>query len=62
MAIRENILTAEVRANGFGAIDPARMEEAIAQIALAYTFKTRPKADTVFDPSFLPPAVERRVN
>jgi NitT/TauT family transport system substrate-binding protein len=62
MAIRENILTAEVRANGFGAIDPARMEEAIAQIALAHTFKARPKADAVFDASFLPPAAERRAN
>ena len=30
MAIRDNIVTPEVRANGFGAIDPVRMEEAIA--------------------------------
>ena len=62
MAIRENVVTPEVRANGFGAIDPARMEEAIAQIALTYTFKARPKADAVFDASFLPPAAERRAN
>jgi len=62
MAIRENLLTAEVRSNGFGAIDPERLEEAIGQIALAYTFKNRPKADAVFDPSFLPPAAERRAN
>jgi NitT/TauT family transport system substrate-binding protein len=62
IAIRENVLTAEVRANGFGAVDPARMEEAIAQIALAHTFKARPKADAVFDASFLPPATERRAN
>jgi NitT/TauT family transport system substrate-binding protein len=61
-AIRENILTAEVRANGFGAIDPVRMEEAIAQIALAYTFKARPKVEAVFDASFLPPPAERRAN
>ena len=56
MAIRENIVTPEVRANGFGAVDPARLEEAIDQIALGYTFKARPKADAVFDASFLPPA------
>ena len=62
MAIRENVLTPEVRANGFGAIDPARLEEAIGQIALGYTFKARPKADAVFDPSFLPPPAERRAN
>lgn len=62
MAIRDNVLTAEVRARGFGTIDPARMEEAIAQIALAYTFKARPKGEAVFDPSFLPPLSERRPN
>jgi NitT/TauT family transport system substrate-binding protein len=62
MAIRENVLTPEVRANGFGAIDPARMEEAISQIALGYTFKARPKVEAVFDSSFLPPESERRVN
>jgi NitT/TauT family transport system substrate-binding protein len=62
MAIRENVITPEVRANGLGAVDPARMEEAIGQNALGYTFKVRPKAEAVFDPSFLPPAAERRVN
>ena len=51
-----------MRANGFGAIDPVRMEEAIGQIASAYTFKVPPKAETVFDASFLPPAAERRAN
>jgi NitT/TauT family transport system substrate-binding protein len=61
-AIRENVLTPEVRANGFGAIDPARMEEAISQIALGYTFKARPKVEAVFDFSFLPSESERRVN
>jgi NitT/TauT family transport system substrate-binding protein len=62
MAIRENVVTSEVRANGFGAVDPVRLEDAIAQIALGYTFKVRPKADAVFDASFLPPAAERRAN
>jgi NitT/TauT family transport system substrate-binding protein len=62
MAIRENVVTPEVRANGFGAIDPVRLEEAIAQIALSYSFKVRPKADAAFDPSFLPPLAERRAN
>ncbi len=62
MAIRENVITPEVKANGFGAVDPARLEEALNQMALSYTFKARPKADAVFDASFLPPAAERRVN
>jgi NitT/TauT family transport system substrate-binding protein len=62
MVIRENVLTPEVRANGYGAVDPARLEEAIGQIALTYTFKARPKAEAIFDASFLPPANERRAH
>ena len=62
MAIRDNIVTAEVRANGFGAVDFTRLEESIDQIGLTYTFKAKPKADDVFDASFLPPANERRVD
>jgi NitT/TauT family transport system substrate-binding protein len=56
------VLTPEVRANGYGAVDPARLEEAIGQIALAHTFKARPKAEAIFDASFLPPAAQRRVH
>ncbi len=62
MAIRDNIVTPEVRANGFGAIDAARLEESINQIALAQPFKAKPKAEEIFDGAFLPPAAERRVN
>lgn len=62
MAIRNNLVTPEVRANGFGAVDNARLDEAIGQIALTYTFKARPKPEAVFDASFLPPLAARRAN
>jgi NitT/TauT family transport system substrate-binding protein len=62
MAIRDNIITPEVRENGFGAVDFSRLSQSIDQIGLAYTFKAKPKAEDVFDSSFLPPAHERRVN
>jgi NitT/TauT family transport system substrate-binding protein len=62
MAIRDNILTLEVRADGFGAVAATRMEESIDQIALTYTFKAKPKPEDIFDASFLPPAAERKVN
>jgi NitT/TauT family transport system substrate-binding protein len=62
MAIRDNIVTAEARANGLGAVDRARLAEAIEQLALAQPFKAKPKADDIFDAAFLPPAAERRVN
>jgi NitT/TauT family transport system substrate-binding protein len=62
MAIRDNIVTPEVRANGLGAIDSARLTEAINQIALTYGFKAKPKAGDIFDPEFLPAAADRKLN
>jgi NitT/TauT family transport system substrate-binding protein len=62
MAIRDNIVTPEVRANGFGAVDFARLAESIDQIGLVYTFKAKPKAEDIFDASFLPPAADRKVH
>ena len=62
MAIHENIVTPEVKANGFGAVDSVRFERAIDQIALTYKFKAKPKADDIFDASYLPPAAARKVN
>jgi len=62
MAIRDNIVTPEVHANGLGAIDGVRLTEAINQIALTYQFKAKPKAADIFDPAFLPAAPERKLN
>jgi NitT/TauT family transport system substrate-binding protein len=62
MALRDNIVTPEVRVNGFGAIDPLRFGESIDQIGLTFTYKAKPKAEDIFDAMFLPPIQERRVN
>jgi NitT/TauT family transport system substrate-binding protein len=62
MAIRGNIVAPEVRANGYGAVDLVRLAESIDQIGLVHTFKAKPKAEDIFDASFLPPADERRVH
>jgi NitT/TauT family transport system substrate-binding protein len=62
MAIKDNIVTPEVRADGLGAIDNARLTEAINQIALTHTFRVKPKAGDIFDPSFLPAAADRKIN
>jgi NitT/TauT family transport system substrate-binding protein len=49
-----------VKKNGFGAVDMARLDASIEQIALTYQFKgERPKGPSVFDPSFLPAAADR---
>lgn len=61
LVIRENILTPEVKANGYGGIDEARFSAAVDQLALAYKFKAgKPKPDEIFDASFLPPEAERK--
>jgi NitT/TauT family transport system substrate-binding protein len=60
MAVRDNILTPEVKKNGFGAIEQGRMTAAIEQIALIHKFKVKPAAADVFDASFLPPEADRR--
>jgi NitT/TauT family transport system substrate-binding protein len=61
MAINQNILTPEVKENGYGAVDGARLATAIDQIALTYEFKNgKPKPTDVFDASFLPPAADRK--
>jgi NitT/TauT family transport system substrate-binding protein len=62
MAIKDNIITDEVKKNGFGAVDLARLNAAIDQIALTFTFKAKPKGSDIFDASFLPAAGERKVN
>ena len=63
MALKDNILTPEVKAIGFGNIVPARLDAAIDQIALTYNFKVaKPKAGDIFDPSFLPPNADRLMN
>jgi NitT/TauT family transport system substrate-binding protein len=62
MAIRENILTPDVLANGYGNVEPARLQAALDQLELTYKFKTKPTPAQVFDASFLPPAAARKVN
>jgi NitT/TauT family transport system substrate-binding protein len=63
IAIRDNIVTPEVKANGYGGIDSARFERAIDQIALTYKFRAaKPKPDDIFDASYLPPAADRKAN
>jgi NitT/TauT family transport system substrate-binding protein len=63
MAIKDNILTDEVKANGYGALNNDRLAKAIDQIALTFTFKNgKPKPEAIFDPQFLPTAADRKVD
>src|SRR6516165_1882374 len=61
LAIEQNIRTPEVVALGYGAVDMARLNESIGQLGFAHGFKTKFRAEDIFDPAFLPRASERWV-
>jgi NitT/TauT family transport system substrate-binding protein len=60
--ISDNILTGEVKRNGLGGIDPARLERSIDQLAEDFKFQKRPSAADIFDGTFLPPLGGRLIN
>ncbi len=60
--LRDNILTSEVKHNGIGAVDPARLERSIDQVAEDFKFQKRPQASDIFDDQFLPPLNGRLIN
>jgi NitT/TauT family transport system substrate-binding protein len=59
MALAQNIVTKEVEANGLGAVDMVRMAKSIDQLGDSFAYKTKPKADDIFDPQFLPAKDQR---
>ena len=59
MALAQNIVTDEVRSNGFGGVDMDRLERSIHQIADTYEFTNRPAAADVFDMQYLAPKADR---
>ncbi|MFG1349125.1 ABC transporter substrate-binding protein [Xanthobacter autotrophicus] len=61
MALRDNIVTAWVKANGVGDVDPARLAKSIDQVAVTYDFKAKPTAADIFTGAYLPPAAERKM-
>ena len=60
VALRDNILTNDVRRNGFGGADTTRLNQSITALTHDRKFREKPLAGDIFDPSFLPPATERQ--
>jgi NitT/TauT family transport system substrate-binding protein len=60
--IEDNILTSEVKRNGIGGVDPARLDRSIDQVAEDFKFSKRPSADDIFDAGFLPALGGRLIN
>ena len=61
MFLNDNMLTPEVRANGIGHVDLARLGRSIDQIGESFKFTNKPKVDDVYTEAFLPPRAERQV-
>ncbi|MCC5965936.1 MAG: ABC transporter substrate-binding protein [Natronohydrobacter sp.] len=54
LALRDNIVTEWVQANGMGIIDADRFANSIEQIKLTYEYQTEPDASLYFTDAFLP--------
>lgn len=56
------ILTPNVKRDGYGDVDMARLQKSIDAAALAYGLKSVPRAEDMFDRSYLPPKSERYID
>lgn len=56
MSADQNVMTEWVMENGFGGIDAARMDKAIAQLGETYEFQNTPDASLYFTDKYLPAA------
>lgn len=61
MAIRNNVLTPEVKADGLGDVREPRLRAAIAEVVASFGLPATPKPSDVFDASFLPAKADRAV-
>ena len=61
LAMDATVLTADARAEGFGAVNPSRLSLMASQVSDAFATKDRVKADAVWSDGFLPSAAERDI-
>ncbi|MEM2871478.1 MAG: ABC transporter substrate-binding protein, partial [Candidatus Caldarchaeum sp.] len=61
LALKDNIVTEEVRRNGLGAVDMARLERTIKSVVEAFNLPRTPSPDEVFTDRFLPPKEQRTI-
>ena len=61
LAISRNYVTPDVKKNGLGGVDMARLSRSIDQIGLTFKYTNKPKADDIFTAEFLPAKEARLV-
>ena len=57
----KNVRTENVKKNGLGTLDIARMQRAISLIKEGFQLPTAPTVDQIFDYRFMPPAEDRKI-
>jgi NitT/TauT family transport system substrate-binding protein len=57
----DNVVTAEVKRTGLGAVDQQRFDASVQQIAVDHKFRKTPAMSDIFDGSFLPPEAQRKI-
>ena len=62
LAMSANMINAEVKRNGFGGVDPARMQRAIDQVVQYFELPTKPTVAQVFTDTYLPPPAARKID
>jgi NitT/TauT family transport system substrate-binding protein len=62
LAMSANMINAEVKKNGFGAVDPARMQRAIDQVVQYFELSSKPTVAQVFTDKYLPAAAARKID
>lgn len=59
LCLEHNVLTKDVKANGFGGVDAGRLQRSINDLVATFQLPHKPSLDAVFTDKFLPAAVER---
>ncbi|MEO8508980.1 MAG: ABC transporter substrate-binding protein [Betaproteobacteria bacterium] len=61
LAIESVIITPEAKADGLGAVQPARLNDMVTQVSSAFDLKSPVKADAIFNSAYLPAKADRMV-
>ena len=61
LAIDSVIATPDAKADGLGAVKPARMNDMVTQVSAAFDLKNPVKADAVFNSGYLPAKADRMI-
>lgn len=59
IAVESLFVTPEVKRNGVGAVDAARLKKTMEQVAQGFKITQVPAPEAIFNPSFLPPKEQR---